>query len=90
MSTQQLDFSLHVIPCPGIDHLIVVFQLTHISHIQDVHNIAGPSEPYDNARPKRGLITEIERSVIRPLLYLQATTAGLQLSNYCQKDIRVS
>ena len=33
--------------------------------------------PYNHARPKRGLIhQDIETSVIRPLLYLQATTAG--------------
>ena len=35
MNTQQLYFCLHVILCPGVDHLIelqaqtVVFQLTH-------------------------------------------------------------
>ena len=50
---------------------------THITHIQDVHNIEGPLVPYNHACPKRGLIhRDRESSVIRPLLYLQATTAG--------------
>ena len=44
-----------------------------MTHLQDVHNIAGPLVP------KRGLIhRDRESYVIRPLLYLQATTAGFQ------------
>ena len=36
-----------------------------------------PWVPYNHARPKRGLIhQDRESSIIRPLLYLQATTAG--------------
>ena len=45
--------------------------------IKDVHNMAGPLVPYNHASPKRVLIhRDRESSVIRPLLYLQATTAG--------------
>ena len=40
-------------------------------------NIAGPLVPYNHACHKRGLIhRDRESSIIRPLLYLQATTAG--------------
>ena len=61
----------------------VVFQLTHI---QDVHNIAGPLVPYNHAFPKRGLIPRDRESyVIRPLLYLLATTAGYKTVSYLQK-----
>ena len=39
--------------------------------------MAGPLVPYNHVRPKRGLIhRDRKSSVIRPLLYLQATTAG--------------
>ena len=49
----------------------------HITHIQDIHNMAGSLVPYNHAHPKRGLIhRDRESSVIRTLLYLQATTAG--------------
>ena len=69
MNTQQLYFSLHVNP-------LTIH--THITHIQVLHNIAGPLVPYNYVRPKQGLIhRDRESSVIRPLLYLQATTAGL-------------
>ena len=61
----------------GIDHLI--------THIQDVHNIAGPLVPYTHAGPKRGLIHwDRESSVIRPLLNLQATMAGYDCA--CKND----
>ena len=56
----------------------VVFQLsqTYNTH-PEVHNIASPLVPFNYACTKWGLIhRDGESSVIRPLLYLQATTAG--------------
>ena len=42
--------------------LYVVFQLTHthITHIQEVHDIVGPLVPYKQACPKRDWSTETE------------------------------
>ena len=64
------------------------YRLHDITHIQDVHNIVGPLVPYNHACPKRGLIhRDRESSVIRPLLYLQATMAGQVLFNFdCLKS----
>ena len=60
----------------------------HITHIQDVHNIAGPLVPYNDACPKRGLIhRDRDSSVIRPLLYLQATMAGYRLKIWSYRSL---
>ena len=58
-------------------HFYTHFYFINITHIHYVHNIAGSLVPYNHACPKRGLIhRDKKNSVIRPLLYLQATMAG--------------
>ena len=67
----------------------------HITHIQDIHNIAGPLVPYNHVRPKRGLIhQDRENSVIRQLLYLQAPShqgwiRGIPLNYYKQITLSI-
>ena len=59
---------------------------THKTHIHDVHKIL---VPYNYACPNRGLIhRDRESFVIRPLPYLQATTAGQENIEYsCDKAV---
>ena len=79
-------YSSRVVALTIFLYVNVVFQLTHTysTHpvIQDVHDIAGQLVPYNHACPKRGLIHRYrESSVIRPLLYLQASKAGSSITN---------
>ena len=69
------------------DHLLwSIFQSsynTHITHIQDVHNIVGPLVSYKHACPKQRLIHQDRvMQLMKQALYLQATTAGLR-HKYC-------
>ena len=45
---------------------------------------AGPLVPFNHARPKRGLIHQV-----RPLLYLQATMAGLKVEVYLGNSFNI-
>ena len=50
-----------------------------ITHIQDIHNLAGPLVPYNHACPKRGSIhRDRVMQLMKEALYLQATTVGFQ------------
>ena len=52
---------------------------THITHIRDVHNIAGLLVTYYYACPKGGLIhRDRVMQLMKQVLYLQATTAGFK------------
>ena len=52
-------------------------KLKHITHIQDIHNIAGPLVPYNHACSKRGLVhRDRVMQLMKQVLYLQATMAG--------------
>ena len=71
---------LHIHMIINVNQLYLWTHSSYITHIQDVPNIAGPLVPCNHALPKWGLIhRDRESSVFRPLLYLQATTAGFNL-----------
>ena len=56
---------------------------THITHIKDVHNIAGPLVPYNYVCPKQGLIhRDRVMQLMKQALYLQASTAGSSSQHY--------
>ena len=58
---------------------------THITHIQNIHSIAGPLVPYNHACPKRGLIhRDRVMQLMNQALYLQATMAGWVQLNLLQ------
>ena len=58
---EPLRYSSRIVPSVVVStgilcSCILRVYVTHITHIQDVHNIAGLLVPYNHARPKRGLI----------------------------------
>ena len=61
------------------DYIMQSFNLhTHITHIQDVHYMAGQLVQYNHACPKRGLIHQDKvMQLMKQVLYLQSTTAGI-------------